>query len=66
MQTKPKQKKFNHVKLIQKTHKEKKNVHAACSYALRMKRTYDEDLISSYRVKDFMQRFSKALKLRQR
>ena len=45
------------------SYEEKKNVHIPCSYALRMVRTYDEDLISSYRGKDCTQRFAKALKI---
>ena len=31
---------------------EKKRTHIACSYVLRMVRTYNDDLISSYRDKD--------------
>ena len=45
------------------SYEEKKNVHIPCSYALRMVRKYDEDLISSYRGKDCTQRFAKALKI---
>ena len=35
-------------------YKEKKNAHILCGYALHMIRTYDENLITSYRGKDCM------------
>ena len=41
---------------------EKKNAHIACSYALHMIRTYDENMISSYRGANSMSKFAKALK----
>ena len=41
---------------------EKKNVHMACSYALNVIRTYDENLITSYRGTDCMKKFASALK----
>ena len=45
------------------SYNKKKNVHMACSYALHMKRTYDEDLITSYRGTDCMRKFASALKI---
>ena len=42
---------------------EKKNVHIPCSYALHKIRTYDDDLITSYRGKGCMKKFARALKI---
>ena len=42
---------------------EKKNFRIACSYALHLIRTYDDNLITSYRDKDCMQKFARALKI---
>ena len=47
---------------LENSYTEKKNVDIACSYALLMKRTYNEDLITFYRGIDCMQKFAKALK----
>ena len=44
------------------SYSENKNVHAACSYALHMIRTYDDDLITSYRGTDCIEKFTRALK----
>ena len=41
---------------------ENNNVHIACSYALHLIRTYNNDLITSYRGKDYMSKFAKAIK----
>ena len=42
---------------------EKKNAYIDCSYALHLIRTYDEDLIASYRGEDCMKTFVRALKV---
>ena len=44
------------------SYSENKNVHTACSYALHMIRTYDDDLITSYRGTDCIEKFTRALK----
>ena len=42
---------------------EKKNVHIPSGYALHLLRKYDENLISSYRGIDCMQKFARAIKI---
>ena len=46
----------------EKSYTEKKNVYIACSYALHVIITQDENLITSYRGTDCMQKFGKPLK----
>ena len=40
-----------------------KNVHIACSYALQMIRTYDADLVISYKGTKCMKKFANVLKI---
>ena len=48
---------------LENSYTEDKNAHIACSYGLQMKRTYDDDLITSYRGTDCMKKFARALKI---
>ena len=48
---------------LENSYREKENAHIPCSYALHIIRTYDDDLITSYRGTDCMKTFARALTL---
>ena len=48
---------------LENSYTENKNVHMPSGYALHLQRTYDENLITSYRDLDCMQKFVRALKV---